>query len=147
MLHKVRTKCHKVLHTVCPYVVGRTTVRPQPCAIRAKLFLDTLDSTSKTKRRTYSEILAWGRANHRHAMSASRARHKALREASRPRQCDSCQHPIRAELAGWDWSWSCQACGATGLKPAEGSTWDARRNAASRKVLAAMGYVPKKRGK
>ena len=141
----------KVLHTVCPYVVGRTTVRPQPCAIRAKLFLDTLDSTSKNKRRTFAQILAWGRTQTRMIrtliMRESRARAKARREASRPRSCDSCQQPIRAVLAGWDWSWTCSSCGTTGLKPAEGSNWDARRNAASRKVLKAMGYVPKKRGK
>ena len=98
-------------------------------------------------KRTYAEILAWSRANTVLQRRLSRARCKALLDASRPLSCDSCQQPIRAELAGWHWIWTCQACGAAGLKPAEGSTWDARRNAASRKVLKAMGYVPKKRGK
>ena len=103
-------------------------------------------------KRYLSVIIPWAKEHRSKAQNAermrtSRALRKAQREASRPLSCNSCQQPIRAQLAGWDWSWCCQACGAAGIKPADGSTWDARRNAASQKVLKSMGYVPKKRGK
>ena len=108
---------------------------------------------SSMAKRTYAEILAWSRTlskeENANRLRSSRARDADLRMASRPKQCKSCQQRLvpRAHLVVNVWAWTCRACGDSGLAPAAGARWDSRRNAASRKALAAMGYVPKKRGK